>query len=340
MSKYFDQKTVLVTGAAGTIGKKIIDTLANRGSCAPKLIIGLDHNESELFFLDLDYKGNDKVKVFLCDIRDKDELKKYFSDVDIVIHTAALKHVIVNEVSPDQAMKTNINGTENIIAVSREHKVEKVLFTSSDKAVNPTNVMGATKLLGERLISAANIHGSVTKFSSTRFGNVLGSNGSVVSIFRKQIKNGLAITVTDHNMTRFVMTTKDAVDLVLSSIELMQGGELFITKMPSLRITELGETMYCVSNSKELSDTRGLEIVEIGVKPGEKLYEELMSEEETTRALELENYFVVLPAYMSKSERGRFQYADQISDIVTNPYKSSSQDQLSKEKIRDLLVKM
>jgi FlaA1/EpsC-like NDP-sugar epimerase len=241
MIKFYKDKKILITGAAGTVGREIVKQLV---SFEPTELRLMDNNETEMFFLMEEYeKGN--VFCFLGDIRDRDKLEKLSKDVDIIIHCAAFKHVYLSEYNPFDVVQTNIIGVENVIRAATACNVKQVLFTSSDKAVNPTNVMGTSKLMGERLMTAASAvrNDSSTIFSSTRFGNVLGSRGSVVPLFMKQIRNGGPVTVTDKRMTRFVMTIKEAARLVLQSVMISKGGEVFVTKMPVVRIPDLAEVM-------------------------------------------------------------------------------------------------
>ena len=333
---YLKNKSILVTGAAGTIGSELVAQLLSmeRG---PSKVIGLDNNESQVFFLDQRYENVDNANFFLCDVRNYDELAHHFVGVDIVFHTAALKHVILCEHAPEQAVLTNVLGTQNVIKASNKHNVERVLFTSSDKAVNPTNVMGTSKLLGERLITAANASSKKTLFSSTRFGNVLGSNGSVLPIFVDQIKNAGPVTVTDKDMTRFIMSIPEAVGLVIKSGEIMCGGEVFITKMPVLGIDALADVMIENLSKQFGHNPAEIEKKYIGTKPGEKLYEELMSEEEIRRAWELENYFVVLPALQINKGYSTFDFEDVVSKSVSKPYNSGLESVMSKSEILRVL---
>lgn len=328
-------KTILITGASGTIGNQLISYLHN---CTkrPKKIIGLDNNENNVFFQSI---GGETAScdLRLCDIRNFDELAEHFKNVDIVFHAAALKHVIVCEKSPEQAVLTNIIGIQNVIRASNLNGVERVIFTSSDKAVNPTNVMGASKLMGERLISAANTSSKKTKFSSVRFGNVLGSNGSVVPIFFKQIMEGMPITITHPQMTRFVMSKLEAAKLVVKAAALMHGGEVFITKMPVINIETLADAMI-----EELSEMHSIDISSlskkyIGEKAGEKMYEELMNTEEIRRSWELEDYFVILPAFEAKNGLKRFEYTNLSTKTVKKPYNSSNETPKSKQEVKDYL---
>ena len=192
----FKNKRVVVTGVCGTIGRKLLEKLIDREDSMPEEIIGIDNDESGLFFLDQSYSSVKHVNFSIVDVRDRESLVRTFEGIDIVFHAAALKHVILNERSPEQSVKTNIVGVQNIIEAAKHCNVEQCVFTSSDKAVNPTNVMGTSKLMGERLMTAANSNSHRTIFSSTRFGNVLGSNGSVVQIFKNQIAQGGPVTLS------------------------------------------------------------------------------------------------------------------------------------------------
>jgi len=331
---FFSKKRTLVTGACGTVGRELVRQLLEEHAIE---LVAVDNNESELFFLEQKFSRYDNASFFLADIRDKEKVSRLMEDIDIVFHTAAYKHVILCERSPFEAVQTNILGVQNIILAAHENHVERVIFTSSDKAVNPTNVMGTSKLMGERLMTAAdNKQGNgKTVFASTRFGNVLGSRGSVVPIFREQIRRGGPITITDPGMTRFIMSIHEAVGLVIDSAYLAQGGEVFVTKMPVIAIKDLAEVMI-----RELAPLYGhrpeeIEIQIIGAKPGEKMYEELMNDEETRRTWELPQYFVVLPAFTSKNSK--YNYPEIISKEVPKAYHSGNEKILTQEELSDFL---
>lgn len=328
--------SVLITGACGTVGRELMRQLL---ALSPAEIIGIDNNETEVFFLAETYRENDNVRVYLGDVRDKQKLLQVSESVDVVIHVAALKHVILCEQSPRDPLQTNILGTQNVIEAAIENGVKRVIFTSSDKAVNPTNVMGTSKLMGERLITAANSfrRGSGPVFASTRFGNVLGSRGSVIPIFRQQIARGGPVTITDRGMTRFVMTVEEAVRLVMDSVFMAHGGEVFVTKMPVTRIADLADVMI-----GELAPAYGyrasdIQIREIGAKPGEKQYEELMSEEEIRRTLELQRYFAVIPAFKTVYKSIAYDYPGLVSRTVSRPYNSAQEQAMSLNELRAYL---
>ena len=339
--KQFKGKRILVTGACGTVGSELVKQLLLGDDCDIKELIGIDNNESALFFIDQQYLNDTRANFFVTDIKDKDELINKTKGIDIIFHAAALKHVVLCEKSPEQAVQTNINGIQNIIAAANANNVKTVIFTSSDKAVNPTNVMGTSKLMGERLMTAANSNkrdgGPI--FASTRFGNVLGSSGSVIPIFHNQIAKGGPVTLTDKEMTRFVMSVQESVQLVLNSAKYAKGGEVFVTKMPVIRIEDLAIAMIEMLAPKYGIEPNEVSIKEIGTKPGEKLYEELMSHEELRRTIELKSYFSVLPAFRGIYHDINYNYTDIINTVVTNPYTSEHQQPLTIEEIKDFLEK-
>lgn len=336
----FEGKTILVTGACGTVGFELIRQLLHDPKNNPAEVIGLDNQETALFFQDQSYLQDSRASFFIADIRDRDELARRMEGVNIVFHTAALKHVVLCERSPDQALNTNILGVQNIIATAQQAQVETVIFTSSDKAVNPTNVMGTSKLMGERLMTAANSTqraGRGPVFASTRFGNVLGSSGSVIPIFHNQIYNGGPVTLTDSEMTRFIMSVEQSVSLVIDSALEAQGGEVFITKMPVVNIENLADAMINKLSLRYGYPPSTLSKKIIGSKPGEKLYEELMSEEETRRAVELNNFFSVLPAFRGLYKEINYDYPSVVSKKVDDPYISNRQTPLTISETEEFL---
>jgi len=333
-------KKVMVTGCCGTVGQELVKQLLAAGLNGPSEILGVDNSESELFFIDQQYISEKRASFFMADLRDINALTQLMQDVDVVFHTAALKHVVLCERSPMEAVQTNIHGVQNVISASREKGVSKVIFTSSDKAVNPTSVMGTSKLMGERLITAANSNGKEGKtiFASTRFGNVLGSSGSVIPIFRSQIGAGGPVTITDSDMSRFIMTIEEAAALVIESARLANGGEVLITKMPVINILDLAHVMIELLAPVYGYDADKIEIKHIGTKPGEKLYEELMSDEETRRAIELEKYFSVLPAYRGIYGDIEYLYPNELKQQVDNPYNSSLEEKMTRSNLKSYLL--
>lgn len=322
-----------ITGACGTVGRELLRQVT---SLDPQHVVAIDNNESELFFVKEDYRRDERFSFFVTSLRDRNEIISRMGGAEIVLHAAALKHVILCEQSPISAVNTNILGTQNVIDAAQQTGVERLLFTSSDKAVNPTNVMGTSKLMAERLVSAANAFARRGKqvFASTRFGNVLGSRGSVVPIFRRQIAAGGPVTLTSDAMTRFIMSLSQAVKLVMDSVFLAKGGEVFVTKMPVVRIADLAQVMI-----EELAPRYGFKpsniaIELIGSKAGEKMYEELMNEEEVRRSLELEDYYVITPALRSMYRDIDYVYPGTVSgDRLTQPYNSKTATAMTRDEV-------
>jgi FlaA1/EpsC-like NDP-sugar epimerase len=231
------------------------------------------------------------------DIRDKERLDFAFQGADICLHAAALKHVPTCEYNPFEAIKTNVVGTQNIIEVAIKHNLEKVVAISTDKAVDPESVLGASKLMMERIVTAANltIGPNRTKFSSVRFGNVLDSRGSVIHTWRKQIESGGPVTVTDKRVTRFFMAIPEAVSLIFAAADIMRGGEIFVLKMEKRLIVEFAKEVIA-----RYADGRKIDIKIIGMRPGEKMHEALFTEEEESHMLETKNMYIILaPVMMS-----------------------------------------
>jgi FlaA1/EpsC-like NDP-sugar epimerase len=330
----FKGKTILVTGGAGSIGREIIRELLKLD---PSVVRVFDNNEAGLFELEKEM-GHPSLRFFLGDVRDRDRIKRAVEGVDVVFHAAALKHVPICEYNPFDAIKTNVIGTQNLIDVSLDEEVERVITISTDKAANPNNVMGATKLLSERLMVAANVYKGPRKtiFTCARFGNVMASSGSVMPVFEDQIKKGGPLTLTDKSMTRFMMPASDAVKLVFKAVELSIGGEVFILKMPSIRIIDLAEIMV-----EELAPECGfspddIEIKEVGPRPGEKIHEELMTKEEARNALEMGDMFILLPQLVLAGHKYP-SYAYLESKPAGVKEYSSDEEPLTKERVGVML---
>jgi len=337
MSFNWADKRVFVTGACGTIGKELVGQLTDLGA---EKIVCFDNNESELFFLGQKYRKFPKLTVIFGDLRDPISLTEAMKGCDTVIHAAAMKHVRLCEAVPRDVVLTNVIGGQNVIESARANGVEKCLLTSSDKAVSPTNVMGATKLLAERLMTAAD-NGSDRKrtaFFSTRFGNVLGSRGSVVPLFMKQIKLGGPVTLTDPQMTRFIMTLEHAVHLVLRSCEMAKGGEVFVMKMPVVCIKDLAEVMIEEFAPKAGYQPEDIKIEVIGITPGEKKYEELLSEEEIRRTLITDDFLLVTPPFQEQKTPPSYDSESLVqTEKATKPYNSSLETPISKLEIKKFL---
>lgn len=334
----YRNKVILITGPVGTVGSELLKQITMYDPLEIRLF---DSNESGLFMQTQTYRNKVKLLSFLGDIKDDRKLFYAMEGAQVVFHVAAYKHVELCEYNPFEAVHTNVIGTQNVLNAAMRTKVERLLYTSSDKAVNPTNVMGTSKLLAERVVTASSIrcfNGNPRHiFASTRFGNVLGSNGSVIPVFWEQIKKGGPVTITDMRMTRFIMTVPESVKLVIKGAALACGGEVFVTKMPVVRIIDLAEAMIDLLAPIYGYHPGDIPIEFIGVKPGEKLYEELMSEEETTRAVELEDMFSVLPTLIDRKQIGSYRYPGFVSSEVKNPYISKNEKFMTKEEIVNYL---
>ena len=318
-------KTVLVTGGTGSFGKEFIRVLLEEYKPAKVIVFSRDElKQHEMRIAGFDQPN---LRYFIGDVRDLARLRRAMHGVDVVVHAAALKQVPACEYNPMEAIKTNILGTSNVVDAALEVGVSKVLALSTDKAVNPVNLYGATKLAAEKLTVQSNAYSGdrPTRFSCVRYGNVVGSRGSVVPLFLRQREEG-KVSITDERMTRFWLSLEQGVRFVLRSIEQMQGGEVFVPKLPSTTIIDLAQT---------IAPDAKVEV--IGIRPGEKLHEVLISEDEARSTLELEDMYVIQPAQgpwfvHSWDEKGKaledgFRYA---SD--ENPLK------LSKKEIAEMIA--
>lgn len=290
MRHLVDGKKVIVTGGTGSVGSEIVRHLLKTKAKQIRVYSRDEHKQHELKH---ELRDDKRLRFLIGDIRDKERTDFAFQGIDICFHAAALKHVPVCEYNPFEAVKTNIVGTQNVIDVALANDLEKVLAISTDKAADPASVLGASKLMMERLVTAANatVGPHRTRFASVRFGNVLGSRGSVVELWEKQIRKGGPVTVTDARATRFFMEISEAVELVFAALDRMQGGEIFVLKMkPPRRVIE-----YAKDFIKQRARGKQIPIKLIGLRPGEKLHELLMSEDESAHAIELRDMFVILP---------------------------------------------
>jgi UDP-N-acetylglucosamine 4,6-dehydratase/5-epimerase len=334
MSSFFRGKKILVTGGTGSIGSQIVRTLL---TMQPRVvrIFARDEHKMYLFEQDIgDRQKEDDVRYFIGDVRDRDRLERALEGVDYVFHCAAYKHVPFCEYNSYEAVKTNVIGTQNLIEAAIAQNVKRVLLVSTDKAANPGNVMGATKLLAEKMMTSAMYTAGEhdIRFASVRFGNVLASRGSVIPLFCRQIRSGGPVTVTHAEMHRFFMSIPQAVGLTFKAMEKMVGGELFILKMPVVRLGDLVEVLI-----EELSPIYGKDalLIErrvIGPRPGEKMREVLMTDEEAQYASEEENMFIVRPpAFFSHQN-------DERAMTQSYSYDSSHLTPLSKTEIRSLIT--
>lgn len=333
----FQNKNILLIGGTGTVAKALLSIILSERNKTNTITI-FSRDERKQFSMEFEeFYGLDNIQYVIGDIRDKDQIKIAMKNCDMVYHLAALKHVKSCEYNPCEAIKTNIIGTKNVIDCSIYHNIERLIYTSTDKAANPSNVMGITKLLGERLVSSAqnycNKHDIGTIMSSLRFGNIIGSRGSVIPLWIDQIKKDRFITLTDPSMSRYLITNIEATRLILKSSEIAKGGEVFLFKMASINMMELANA---VIGKYSCGNNIGINI--IGIRDGEKIYEEIMTDEEKTRAYEVEDMYVIMP---QQKELRDFLSGYYLSigarKIETNDLNSHNAYQLTREEIGKLL---
>ncbi len=283
----FDDKIILLTGGTGSFGQKFTEVMVKKYS--PKVIRIFSRDELKQWEMHKKFNDDRVLRFFIGDIRDKDRLDRAMDDVDIVVHSAALKQVPVCEYNPFEAIKTNIFGAQNVIEAAINHNVKKIIAISTDKSVSPINLYGATKLCMEKLFIAANSYVGKrdTRMSCVRYGNVVGSRGSVIPLFKEQ-KNTGKITVTHECMTRFWLTLEQGVEFVIKCTKLMTGGEVFVPKIPSMRIVDLAEV---IAPECKIEFT--------GIRPGEKINECLLTEDEARHTKEFEEFFIIEPELLS-----------------------------------------
>lgn len=281
----FNNKSILITGGTGSFGKKYVKTILSR--YRPSRVVIFSRDELKQFEMQQDYNAPE-LRYFIGDVRDRDRVRQAMRGIDYVIHAAALKQVPAAEYNPMECIKTNIHGAENVISAAIDNEVEKVIALSTDKAANPINLYGATKLASDKLFVAANnmTGGHRTLFSVVRYGNVVGSRGSVVPFFRGLVEKGSkTLPITDPKMTRFWITLQDGVDFVLKNFARMQGGEIFVPKIPSIRITDLAEAI-----------APGIKQEVIGIRPGEKIHEIMCPADDSHLTIEFSDHYVISPS--------------------------------------------
>ena len=281
---FFKDKTTLVTGGTGSFGKAFVSDLLK--SHDPKKVIVFSRDELKQFEMKNQLGEDSRLRYFIGDIRDKDRLMRAFTNVDYIVHAAALKQVDTGEYNPREFILTNIIGSQNVVDAAIDSGVSRVIALSTDKASSPINLYGATKLTADKLFTAANVYGtnSHTFFSVVRYGNVMGSRGSIIPLFKDLAAKGMEIPITDKRMTRFWITLDQAVSFVQEAFREMSGGELFVPRIPSMRITDLAMALAPDSNIKE-----------IGIRPGEKLHEEMISADDSRRTVKQKNRYVISP---------------------------------------------
>jgi FlaA1/EpsC-like NDP-sugar epimerase len=332
---YYKGKRILITGGVGSIGSYLVKEILSH---EPEYIRVFDNNETALFDIEQEL-GPEKIRILIGDIRDKDRLYMAMENIDFVFHAAALKHVPICEFNPFDAVKTNVIGTQNILEAALNQEVSKVIMVSTDKAVNPSNVMGATKLLAERLTISANSYRGYKKtvFSCVRFGNVLNSRGSVVPLFINQIKKGGPITITHPEMRRFVMDIPSAARLILSAGVLAQGSEVFILKMPTMRIIDLAEVMREMYAPQFGYNPDEIEIQTIGLRCGEKVDELLMAVDDTMRVYESDKMYLIIPKKRPYGNDYGIKVPEGFQEVSKGAYSSEDGEILIKEDISYIL---
>jgi len=279
-----NNKSILITGGTGSFGQKFIEIVLKKYK--PKKLIVFSRDEYKQFVMRKKFNSS-RLRFFLGNVRDVERLNRAFHNIDIIVHAAALKQVPPLEYNPFEAIKTNVLGAENVINAALDNKVKKVIALSSDKAVNPINLYGASKLCADKIFIAGNAYSGskVTRFSVVRYGNVINSRGSVIPFFREQKEKGI-LTITDERMTRFWITLEEGVNFVMKCISKMHGGEIFIPKVPSMKITDLAEVI-----------APGCKRKVVGIRPGEKLHEVLVPEDESHNTIESKDMYVILPPF-------------------------------------------
>ena len=320
MTNLFKDSDVLITGGTGSFGKAAIKTILKK--LKPKRLIVFSRDEFKQFNMknEINSIDNKRIRFFIGDVRDKERLVRAMKNVKYVIHAAAMKHVAACEYNPMEAIKTNVIGAENIINTAIDCGVKKVIALSTDKAANPSNLYGATKLCSDKLFIAANnlAGNNLTKFSVVRYGNVLGSRGSVVEVFKSIIKKEKnKIPITHPDMTRFWITLEQGINFVLSSFADMKGGEIFIPKIPSMKVTDLAK---CIAPDIEQKI--------IGIRPGEKLHETMITQEDASSTLEFNDRYIILPNNVFKYKNRKYLFNKKKGKKVVSNFEYSSNNNL------------
>lgn len=331
--EYFTGKKILIIGGTGTIGYGLVKEILSQN---PEVIRIFSRDEYKQFIMEHDMEKLKKIRFLIGDVRDYDRVERAMHDIDIVFNLAAMKHVPSCEYNPDEAIKTNVIGMENVIKAANHYNVESVVFTSSDKAINPTNSYGATKLLAEKLVQAANYSkgNNKTKFVAVRFGNVMGSRGSVIPLFKSQIETHKKITITDPNMTRFMMSLTQAVKLIMTACEIGKGSEIFVQKMPVIKLCDLADIIIEEHCYKLKINKQSIKIEHIGLRAGERMFEELMTREESEVAYDLGDLYVVLPTSFSIDSNDFYR---SYPKAKIGSYNSTNAHYITREDVRSLI---
>jgi UDP-N-acetylglucosamine 4,6-dehydratase/5-epimerase len=322
----FENKIIMVTGGTGSWGYELVKQLLDKN---PAEIRVFSRNESSQVAMQRKF-ADARLTFVIGDIKEEDSLMAATEGAHFIFHLAALKHVPVCEDQPLEALKTNVIGTQNVIKAAIKNKVENVVYISTDKAANPSNFYGLTKAMGEKLIIQANMLKTDTKFVCVRGGNVLGTNGSVIHVFKEQINTKNKVGVTDYEMTRFFLTLEDAIKLLFKATSESIGGEIFVMKMPTCKIVDLAQVLIDDSGKKDVK------IEELGIRPGEKIHEILFSEYESQNTVAYdENYYVILPTIDIPGLKAHYKHYSPVNLVNYN----SSEGLMTNEEIKELLVK-
>lgn len=330
-----DDKTILITGGTGSFGKKFVEIVLQRYNPKKVIIYSRDEFKQDLIKkMFINKLGNkiDKLRFFIGDVRDKDRLYRAFQGVDYVIHAAAMKQVPSCEYNPFEAVKTNIHGAQNVIDAAIDRGVKKVIALSTDKAVNPINLYGGTKLVSDKLFISANAYtgGRSTTFSVVRYGNVAGSRGSVIPFFKEVLDRGdTVLPITDIRMTRFWITLEEGVDLVIKALEESKGGETYISKIPSFKIIDLVMAMNSKGTFKE-----------IGIREGEKLHEVMITKDDSRSTYEYENNYIIYPNFDWWNVSERFTEGGVLIEEGFEYNSSNNVNWLKVEELKELLNKL
>lgn len=331
-----DNKSILITGGTGSFGQKFIEMIFERFNPSRVVIYSRDEFKQDIvrkrFSIKLSGEQFRKLRFFIGDVRDKDRLYRAFNGVDYVVHAAAMKQVPACEYNPFEAIKTNIHGAQNVIDAALDRRVKKVVALSTDKAVNPINLYGGTKLVSDKLFISANAYsgGKGTIFSVVRYGNVAGSRGSVIPYFKELIESGeKELPITDFRMTRFWITLEEGVELVFKALEESKGGETYISKIPSFKITDLAKAMF--PNCK---------LREVGIREGEKLHEVMITKDDSRYTYEYEKHYIIYPHFDWWNIKKFFTNGGQVVEEGFEYSSSTNKEWLTQEKLREQLIKL
>jgi UDP-N-acetylglucosamine 4,6-dehydratase/5-epimerase len=323
-----NNKTILITGGTGSFGQKFTKRILDEFN--PRKIIIYSRDEYKQYMMRAKFTEHDKkLRYFIGDVRDKDRLYRAFNGVDVVIHAAALKHVTVAEYNPLEAIKTNINGAANIIDAAIDCGVKQVVALSTDKAVNPINLYGATKLVSDKLFVSGNAYAGGTKtiFSVVRYGNVTGSRGSVVPFFKRLVDGGAKeLPITDFKMTRFWITLDQGVDLVFRALREAKGGEVYVSKIPSYKITDLARALG-----------PNTELMEVGIREGEKLHEVMITEEDSRLTYDYGDHYIIFPHFDWWNTEQHFKQGGKLVEPGFRYASDNNEEWLSEEEMRSRL---